>query len=124
VNPEPQAAPPAQIAPPAPPDEVAPPAPPAEPVVLTAVSPLQVRRPGKVLLDLRGSGFRPDLQARIFPLEKSPRGITVLRQKFVNPTLITVLVELAENAQTGEFAIAVEDAGGTRSEHAVFTVTK
>jgi hypothetical protein len=106
------------------PAEVAPPAPPAEPVVLTAVSPLEVRRPGNVLLDLRGSGFRADLRAVILPLTKAPRGIAVMRQKFVNPTLITVLVELAENAETGEFAIAVEDASGARSEHAVFRVTK
>jgi hypothetical protein len=127
VNSEPQTAPPAlpaQVAPPAPPPEVAPPAPPAEPVVLTAVSPLEVRRPGNVLLDLRGSGFRADLRAVILPLTKAPRGIAVMRQKFVNPTLITVLVELAENAETGEFAIAVEDASGARSEHAVFRVTK
>ncbi len=102
----------------------APPAPPAEPIVLATVSPLEVRRPGKVMLDLRGSGFRPDLQPRIVPLKKAPRGIAVIGQKFVNASLIKVLVELGENAETGEFAIAVEDGVGTRSEPAVFTVTK
>jgi hypothetical protein len=76
------------------------------------------------MLDLRGSGFRPDLRARIFPVGKQPRGIAVLGQKFVNAGLITVLVDLAENAETGEFAIAVEDGSGARSGQAVFTVTK
>jgi hypothetical protein len=103
---------------------VAAPAPPAEPVVLTTVSPLQVKRPGKAMLDLRGSGFRADLRARILPVNKEPRGISVLGQKFVNSGLITVLVDLAEDAETGEFAIAVEDGAGTRSGQAVFTVTK
>ncbi|MGD8897630.1 MAG: hypothetical protein PVJ73_16480 [Acidobacteriota bacterium] len=129
TRPEPAAAPPApapqvEAPPPNPAPQVAPPAPPAEPVVLSTVSPLEVRRPGKVLLDLRGSGFRSDLQARILPLEKAPRGVTVLRHKFVNPTLITILVDLAEDAETGEFAIALEDGTGTRSEHVVFKVTK
>jgi hypothetical protein len=88
------------------------------------VSPLEVRRPGKALLDLRGSGFRPDLRARILPVRKAPRDVVVLRQKFVNSTLITVLVELGEHAETGEFAIAVEDDLGTRSQGVVFTITK
>jgi hypothetical protein len=122
VAPEPVAVPPD----PAPPIEppVADPAPPAEPVVLTTVSPLEVKRPGKVMLDLRGSGFRSDLKARILPVAKQARGIAVLGQKFVNAGLITVLVDLTENAETGEFAIAVEDASGARSGQVVFTVTK
>jgi hypothetical protein len=48
----------------------------------------------------------------------------VIGKKFVDASLIKVLVELGENAETGEFAIAVEDGVGTRSEPAVFTVTK
>ena len=76
------------------------------------------------MLDLRGSGFRADLQPRILPLKKAPRGIAVIGKKFVDASLIKVLVELGENAETGEFAIAVEDGVGTRSEPAVFTVTK
>ena len=129
TRPEPAAAPPApapRVEPPPadPAPRAAPAAAPAEPVVLSTVSPLEVQRPGKVLLDLRGSGFRPDLRARIFPVGKQPRGIAVLGQKFVNAGLITVLVDLAENAETGEFAIAVEDGSGARSGQAVFTVTK
>ena len=40
---------------------------PAEPAVLTALSPLSIRRPGRALLDLRGTGLRADLRARVLP---------------------------------------------------------
>ena len=45
--------------------------------------------PGKVLLDLRGTGLRSDLRARVLPLREAPRGITVARQKWVSASLIT-----------------------------------
>ena len=114
---------------PSPPDpepqvEPAPPAPPAEPAVLHTVSPLEVKRPGKVLLDLRGTGFGPDHRARVLPLKKAPRGITVIGQKYVNETLITVLLDLDPKAETGEFAIVVEDRGGTQTAPATFKVNK
>ena len=38
-----------------------------EPVVLATLSPPSIRRPGKVLLDLRGTGLRADLRARVLP---------------------------------------------------------
>ena len=100
------------------------PAPPAEPAVLNTVSPLEVKRPGKVMLDLRGTGFRPDHRARVLPLKKAPRGIRVIGQKYVNETLITVLLDLDPKAETGEFAIVVEDRGGTQTAPATFKVNK
>ena len=48
---------------------------------------LAVRRPGRALLDLRGTGLRPDLRARVLPLRDVPRGITVARQKWVSASL-------------------------------------
>ncbi len=107
-------------APSAPPE----PAPPATPAVLTAVSPLEVKRPGKILVDLRGQGFLDQHAVRILPVKKAPRGISVVRQKRVNDTLITVLIELTEDAETGEYAFAVEDGLGQRTDPVIFTVTK
>jgi hypothetical protein len=104
--------------------QVEPPAPAAVPAVLNTVSPLEVKRPGKVMLDLRGSGFRPEHRARVLSLKKAPRGITVIGQKVVNEGLITVLIELDPKAETGEFAIAVEDSDGTQSAPAIFKVNK
>jgi hypothetical protein len=107
---------------PEPPDP-APPAPPPEPAVLTAVSPLEVKRPGKVMLDLRGTGLRSEHRARVMAINKDPRGIRVAGQKYVNETLITVLIDLAPDAETGEFGIVVEDTFG-RTGQVVFTVNK
>jgi hypothetical protein len=114
-EPEPQVEPPA----PAPPAPVAPP----EPAVLTAVSPLEVKRPGKVMLDLRGTGLRSEQRARVLAINKEPRGIRVAGQKYVNDTLITVLIDLAPDAETGEFGIVVEDSFG-RTGQVVFKVNK
>jgi hypothetical protein len=77
--------------------------------VLTALSPLTVRRPGKALLDLRGTGLRPDLRARVVPLRDVPRGITVARQKWVSANLVTVLLELDAGVTPGSYAIVLED---------------
>ena len=92
--------------------------------MLTAVAPPSVKRPGKVLVDLRGTGLHPQHRARILPVKKVPWGITVVRQKNVSDTLITILLQLDETAEPGEYAIAVEDGRGGRSEPLVFTVTK
>ena len=105
------------------PPVVAPPAP-TEPAVLTTVSPLSVRRPGKALLDLRGTGLRPDLRARILPLREVPRGITVARQRWVSAGLVTVLLELDETVTPGTYAIALEDSSGGQTKPLRFTVTK
>ena len=76
-----------------------------------------------VMLDLRGTGLRSEHRARVLGIKKDPRGISVAGQRFRNDTLITVLIDLAPNAETGEFGIVVEDSFG-RSGQVVFTVTK
>ncbi len=107
----------------APPAVVAAPTP-AEAAVLTAVSPLSVRRPGKALLDLRGTGLHPGLHARVLPLRDVPRGIIVARQRCVSANLMTVLLELDETVVPGTYAIALEDASGGQTKALRFTVTK
>ena len=94
------------------------------PAMLNAVAPPSVKRPGKVLVDLRGTGLGPHHRARILPVKKVPWGIKVVRQKLVDDTLMTILLELEETAEPGEYAIAVEDGRGGRSEPVIFEVTK
>jgi hypothetical protein len=103
---------------------VEPPAAPREPVVLSTVSPLSVRRPGRALLDLRGTGFRPELRVLIVPLREAPRGITVARQRWVSATLVTVLLELDAGVAPGAYLIALEDPGAGQTKPLQFTVTK
>jgi hypothetical protein len=48
----------------------------------------------------------------------------VVRQKLVSDSLITVLLELSESVEPGEYALALEDGLGTRSEPVTFEVTR
>jgi hypothetical protein len=95
-----------------------------EPVVLTALSPLSIRRPGKALLDLRGTGLRSDLRARVLPLREALRGITLARQKWVSAELMTVLLELDDTVAPGAYGIVLEDPAGVQTKSLAFTVTK
>jgi hypothetical protein len=97
---------------------------PSAPVVLTALSPPAVRRPGKVLLDLRGTGLRSDLLVRVVALREMPRGITVARQKWVSGNLMTVLLELDADVKPAVYAIALEDPTGGPLKSLELTVTK
>lgn len=121
-TPTPTPAPAAVVEPQAAPRETAPE--PTEPALLTTLSPLSVRRPGRVLLDIRGSGLRPDQHARVLPMKEAPRGITVIRQKWVGPTLVNVLLELDGTVTPTTYAIALEDASGNRTNPLQLTVTK
>ncbi|MGH7361302.1 MAG: serine/threonine protein kinase [Candidatus Methylomirabilales bacterium] len=124
ATPEPVATPtPAAVVatpPPTPPPTTAP----AEPALLTAVSPLTVRRGGTTMLDLRGSGLRPDHQARLVKVKENTDGISVARQKYMDPTLIRVLLNLDPNVPPGAYAIALSDGGGGMTNTLPFTVVK
>jgi hypothetical protein len=83
-----------------------------------------VKRPGKFLLDLRGTGLRSDLRVRVVPLKEAPHGITVVRQICKSPTLFQVLIDLAPNVTPGGYAITLADASGNQTAPLTLTVTK
>ena len=97
---------------------------PSEPTVLTAVSPLQVKRGVTTILDVRGSGLRANQKAAIMKIKEAPNGITVVKQKFVSPGLVQVVVKLDETAAPGAYALAMEDGAGGHSNTLSFTVAK
>jgi hypothetical protein len=97
---------------------------PEEPATLSALSPLSVKRPGRVLIDLRGAGLRSDLQVRVLQVKETPRGITVVRQRWTSPTLLSALLELDGTVAPGVYAIALEDASGTRTNTLQLHITK
>jgi hypothetical protein len=123
-TPTPTPAPPAAAAVVPAPGPAAPQTEPAEPAILTALSPLSIRRPGRALLDLRGTGLRSDLRARVLPLREAPRGISVARQKWVSESLVTVLLELDDAVTPGVYAIALEGPNGSQTKPLHFTVAK
>jgi hypothetical protein len=99
-------------------------APTAEPSSLSTVSPLSMKRGGRVLLDIRGAGLRADQHVQILPIKDAPRGISVVRQKWANANLVTVLLELDGNVTPSAYAIALESATGERTNPLHITVTK
>ncbi len=124
ATPTPVAATPTPVAvvatpPPTPPPTTAP----AAPALLTAVSPLTVKRGGTTMLDLRGTGLRPDQQARIIKVKENTDGISVQRQKYMDSTLIKVLLSLDPNVPPGSYAVALSDSSGLTNTLS-FTVVK
>ena len=95
-----------------------------EPTVLTAVSPLQLKRGVTTILDVRGSGLRSDQRATVLRIKEAPNGISVVRQKFVNGGLVQVIVKLEPTATPGAYGLALADAAGTFSNTLSFTVAK
>ena len=95
-----------------------------EPTVLTAVSPLQVKRGVTTILDVRGSGLRPNQKAAILKIKEAPNGISVVKQKFVNPGLVQVVVKLDDTTAPGAYALALDDGAGGHSNTLSFTVAK
>jgi hypothetical protein len=103
---------------------VTPPPRPAEHAVLTAVSPLAVKRGITTMLDVRGTGLRSDHQARILRVKEAVTGVSVVRQKWVDPTLIKVLLNIETGAIPGAYAVALVDGQGTQTNGLNFTVSK
>jgi hypothetical protein len=77
-----------------------------------------------VLLDIRGAGLRADQHVQILPIKDAPRGISVVRQKWVNANLVTVLLELDANVAPTAYAITLDSANGERTNPVHITVTK
>ncbi|MFN8090754.1 MAG: hypothetical protein U0599_00700 [Vicinamibacteria bacterium] len=96
---------------------------PRESAVLATLSPLAVKRPGRVLFDLHGTGLTADLHARLVGVRDSPHGMMVVRQK-CSGTLCNVLVQLDDSVKPAAYAIVLEDPQGRQSNALTFTVTK
>jgi hypothetical protein len=117
--PTPVPSPSAEPTPPPPPPSAAP----AEPAVLTTLSPPRVKRPGNAIVDVRGTGLRPDLVARIVRGREAAAGVQIVRQRFVSPTLIQVVLRLEDAAAPGTYQLYLSD-GGTNSNARALEITK
>ena len=121
------AAPPASSIPPAssaPPARPVPPSPPRAPgpavpaarvpgvPILTAVSPSQVRAPGTFDLEVRGSGLRPDLQARVTRGGVGVTGVTLERQRFMDSTSFRVTIRIERRVSPGACDLGFDDPRG------------
>jgi len=97
---------------------------PAEPAVLQTISPLTIKRPSTTIFDVHGTGLRADLRATLLKIKDAPNGISVLRQKLVNSTLVQVVVKVEEGTTPGLYGLSMADSRGGFSNTLSFTVAK
>jgi hypothetical protein len=86
------------------------------------VSPSQLRAPGTFELEVRGSGLRPDLQARVSREGVGIPGVTLERQRFVDPTRFRVTIRLERRVSPGPCDLAFDDPRGGSLGPLHFTV--
>jgi hypothetical protein len=118
------AAPSAAPATPAPTPEAARPAEPAIPAAVTNVSPPVLHRGANVLVDVHGVGLRSDHQARISRPREAARGVEVMRQRYVGPALLQVLLHIDAGAPTGGYVLSLVDGAGNATNARPFEVAK
>ena len=104
--------------------EAARPVEPAAPAAVTNVSPPLLRRGANVLVDVHGVGLRGDHQVRLTHGREAARGIEVMRQRYVGPTLLQVLLKVDAGAPTGAYMISLVDGTGSATNSRPFEVAK
>jgi hypothetical protein len=110
--------------PPAPPSTEAP-AQPAVPAAVTQVSPPLLRRGITTLVDVHGVGMRSEHQARFARAKgEAAHGIEVVRQRFVNATLLQVLLKIDATAPPGAYTLFLVDAQGNATNARPFELAK
>jgi hypothetical protein len=97
---------------------------PAEPAVLQTISPLTIKRPSTTIFDVHGTGLRADLKATLLKIKDAPNGISILRQKLVNSTLVQIVVKVDEGTAPGLYGLSMADSRGGYSNTLSFTVAK
>lgn len=91
--------------------------------MITALVPAKLRKGATVLVDVRGSGLRPGLQPRLAFRGREPaQGVQVVGQRFVNPTLLTLLIKIDDQAREGNYLVMLTDAQGNASNARPFDV--
>jgi hypothetical protein len=91
---------------------------------VTNVSPPLLHRGANVLVDVHGVGFRSDHQARISRPKEAVKGVEVMRQRYVGPTLLQVLLHVDAGAPTGSYLLSLMDGTGSSTNARPFEVGK
>ena len=91
---------------------------------MTNVSPPVLHRGANVLVDVHGVGLRSDHQVRIARPREAARGVEVMRQRYVGPALLQVLLRIDAGAPTGGYVLSLVDAAGTATNARPFEVAK
>jgi serine/threonine-protein kinase len=102
----------ATLPPPAPRSVSAPPVTAAPDAVLTSLAPRTARRRATVVVEVRGTGLRPDLRARVLRGLQEASGLHVVRQEPLRPNGLRITLLVDEDAPLGLYSIVLADAEG------------
>lgn len=96
---------------------------PAGPAALSALVPGKARKGGKALLEVRGSGLRPDHRAQVLKGRELAAGINV-SQRYVDQGLVRLILEIGEAATPGPYLVLLVDGSGQATNALRLEVTK
>jgi serine/threonine-protein kinase len=82
------------------------------PAIVTALSPPTLKRGARTLVDVRGTGLRPDMRATFRRGRSDAEGLRVVGKRFVDPTLLQLFIEVDAAEATGGHSLLLEDEFG------------
>jgi serine/threonine protein kinase len=97
---------------------------PATPASLATVSPKSAKRSSTVVLDVHGAGLKRSHQARFLRGREVAPGVTIVRQRFVSPILLQVIIQVDETAAPGIYSLSLTDSDGTLTNSLPFDISK
>ncbi len=97
---------------------------PGVPGTISAIVPGKVKKGGRALLDVRGSGLRPDHRAQVLRGGALAPGIVVAGQRCVDPGLVRLILDIGDAAVPGTYQVLLVDASGQATNARPLEVTK
>jgi hypothetical protein len=92
------------------------------PAVLKTLSPPTLRRGGRQLVDVRGSGLTPNHNPTLLKGKAIVAGLTVTGARFVNEGLLQVFIQVDAAVPTGAYVLLLTDGEGRQTNALRFDV--
>ena len=92
------------------------------PVVLKSLAPPMMARGTTNFYDLHGTGLRPELTAVLLKGRDVMLGVSVVRQVYVNPTLVRIVVRIDPSVAAGSYTLTLVDSHGKASNGVSFKI--
>jgi hypothetical protein len=86
--------------------------------------PGKVKKGGRALLDVRGSGLRADHRAQVLRGGALAPGIVVAGQRYVDAGLVRLILDIGDAAVPGTYQVLLVDGGGQATNARPLEVTK
>lgn len=88
------------------------------------MSPPVLRRGVTALVEVHGVGLRRDHQVRIGRGPDAARGVEMVRQRYVGPALLQVLLRVDPSAAPGGYVVFLVDAAGDATNRRPLEISK